>query len=140
MTTICLASTQSEENGSESAQRHFGMQYRTAINQVKRTQEEKVMLSEEVVRLVNRLEELMGFASQKVDMYNRKVEQCAEGAQQGAETVLDRGAVAALRKDCKLASGRAAFFNSEVERLQCIYKESIKELGPYAAGPLPTSS
>ena len=128
------------ENGSESAQRHFGMQYRTAINQLKRTEEEKTILSDEVVRLVNRLEELMAETCQKIELCNKRVENCAEGADQEAGTFLDRGAAAGLRRDCKRAAGRAALLGCELERLRCIFNESLERLRDHAAGPLPDLS
>lgn len=133
------STTASLGNGAESAQRYYGSQYRTAINQLKRTEEESEILKVEVVRFFNRLEELFvivdGKMNEEMAISEEIAKEFLEVNDDGSRVESNLMPEDALRK-YRLALGKQRLFQLEKDRLICIYNDAVERL----KGHLPTGT
>jgi hypothetical protein len=123
-------------NGSESAQRHYGLRYRSVTNQLQRTEEEQLILKEETVRLFNRLEELTSVVQGRIMAQEMIAQRCRGEAE--TEEGESTEALSARRLQLRLAKGRAHLLGRELARLEGIAEEAEERLGLLLpAPPLP---
>lgn len=120
------------ENGSESAQKHYGMRYRTALNQLKRTEEEEVILRAEVLRLVNRLEELVAFADDEIRQCTSTLASLQEregnrglGAELQAENASEVSTVMRPSLETRRLEGMLVLLKAQKERFNIVLSDSL---------------
>ena len=126
-------------NGEHSAQRHYGAQCRTEINQLQRTEEETVILNDEVIRLFNRLEEVSAALEDKIQDQAVISHMTAPKEATDISDVAESGAVLEERaKKHNLAEGRAVLLNVELQRVKLIWKDAANRLRKhFPAAPTP---
>ena len=119
-------------NGTASARRHFGMRYRTAVNQLARTVEEATLLKVETVRVFNWLEEREGATRDAI----AAAEDEAAGCDAGLEAV-DLGCWAAfeLEEQRRFAVGKVVLLRREEKRTQCIHRDANNRLRRFLPPP-----
>lgn len=119
-----------EGNGSSSAQSHYGSLYRTAINQLKRSEEERGILKIQVIRLLNRLEEIIqnltGKIHDEIALYSSLEESIRLDDNGEVELSAEENAETVSR--AKLARGRECLLNIELKRVEIILKGAEKKL------------
>lgn len=120
-------------NGSESAQRHYGLRYRSATNQLKRTEEEQLILKEEIVRLFNRLEELTTLVQDRIIAQETIAQRCRDEVETDEGEIAE--AISARRLKLRLARGKAHLLGRELARLQGVSEEAEERLSRLLPAP-----
>lgn len=119
-------------NGTASARRHFGMRYRTAVNQLARTEEEVELLKIETVRVFNWLEVREGAVGAAIAAAEAEAARCAGGLEAVELSLSD---AFELEEQRRLAVGKGVLLRREDERLRCIHKEAFNRLHRYLPRP-----
>lgn len=127
-----------ETNGAVTAQRHYALLWRTAKHKLARTQEEELLLAQEVVLMFNWLEARLAAREETRAALTNVLAACpanCEAAVAAAPSVKEahKAKVDCAAKVSEL-NGRLALLAQETQRLKCIQTDAQRRLG----GCLPT--